>query len=60
MGLQNYWTYTVAPLTLTCKITGNMIIFRGFSDQRARERVKSINFPRGKLCWIWIEEATEL
>ena len=60
MGLQNFWSYTLTPLTLTCKTTGNMIIFRGFSDQRARERVKSITFPQGKLCWIWCEEATEL
>ena len=59
-GLSAFWTYTVMPLTLTCKATGNMIIFRGFSDQRARERVKSINFPNGKLVWIWCEEATEL
>ena len=59
-GLAQFWTYTVMPLTLTCKVTGSMIIFRGFSDQRARERVKSINFPNGKLTWIWCEEATEL
>lgn len=60
MGLAAYWDYTLTPLTLTCKLTGNMIVFRGFSDQRARERVKSINFPNGKLTWIWCEEATEL
>ena len=60
MGLSRFWSYTLTPLTLTCKTTGNMIIFRGFSDQRARERVKSITFPQGKLCWIWAEEATEL
>lgn len=60
MGLSRFWSYTLTPLTLTCKTTGNMIIFRGFSDQRARERVKSITFPHGKLCWIWAEEATEL
>lgn len=60
MGLATFWTYTLTPLTLTCKATGNMIIFRGFSDMRARERVKSINFPNGKLTWIWCEEATEL
>lgn len=59
-GLSAYWTFTLTPLTLTCKHTGNMIIFRGFSDMRARERVKSINFPNGKLTWIWCEEATEL
>ena len=60
MGLSRFWSYTLTPLTLTCKTTGNMIIFRGFSDQRARERVKSITFPQGKLTWIWCEEATEL
>ncbi len=29
-------------------------------DANEREKVKSINFPRGKLTWIWVEEATEL
>ena len=60
MGLQAFWTYTTTPLTLTCKATGNSIIFRGFNDMRARDRVRSITFPRGKLTWIWCEEATEL
>ena len=59
-GLGAFWKSTVNPLTLTCTATGNSIIFRGFSDERARERVKSINFPSGKLTWIWCEEATEL
>lgn len=60
MGLTAFWKWTTTPLSLTCITTGNMIIFRGFNDQRARERVKSINFPTGKLTWIWVEEATEL
>lgn len=60
MGLQAFWTYTTTPLTLTCKYTGNSVIFRGFNDMRARDRVRSITFPRGKLTWIWCEEATEL
>ena len=60
LGLAAYWEYTTKPLKLTCKVTGNSIIFRGFNDERARERVKSINFQSGKLCFIWIEEATEL
>ena len=59
-NLAPFWEWTTKPLRMTCKITGNMIIFRGFSDMRARERVKSINFPNGKLTWIWCEEATEL
>jgi phage terminase large subunit len=60
MGLGAYWEWTTKPLRLTCKVTGNSIIFRGFNDERARERVKSINFQSGKLVWIWCEEATEL
>jgi phage terminase large subunit len=60
MGLNAFWTYTTTPLSLTCKATGNTIIFRGFNDMRARERVKSITFKSGKLVWIWCEEATEL
>lgn len=60
LGLSSYWNYTTTPLSLTCKATGNSIIFRGFNDLRARERVKSITFPKGKLVWIWCEEATEL
>ena len=59
-GLNQYWECTVKPLHMRCTITGAEVIFRGFSDQRARERVKSINFKRGKLTWIWVEEATEL
>lgn len=60
MGLTAFWSFTTTPLSLTCKATGNSIIFRGFNDMRARERVKSISFQRGKLVWIWCEEATEL
>lgn len=60
VGLSNWWVYKTTPLELTCKATGNTIIFRGFNDLRARERVKSITFTKGKLVWIWCEEATEL
>lgn len=60
LGLSRFWTWTLKPLKMTCLATGNSIIFRGFNDERARERVKSINFTSGKLVWIWIEEATEL
>ena len=60
MGLGAFWSVTTTPLSLTCKVTGNSVIFRGFNDMRARERVKSITFPNGKLTWIWCEEATEL
>lgn len=59
-GLNKFWIIKTAPLYLENIITGNSIIFRGFSDERARERVKSITVKQGKLCWIWAEEATEL
>lgn len=54
------WKITMSPLMMECRITGNKIIFRGMNDHRQREKVKSITFKNGKLCWIWIEEATEL
>lgn len=60
LGLTDYWNITVNPLSMVCRVTGCEIIFRGFNDERARERVKSINFSNGKLTWIWVEEATEL
>ena len=59
-GLNKFWIIKTAPLYLENIVTGNSIIFRGFSDERARERVKSITVKQGKLCWIWAEEATEL
>lgn len=56
-----YWSIRSAPsLYLESKVTGNAIIFRGMKDANEREKVKSINFARGKLTWIWAEEATEL
>lgn len=56
-----YWVIRSSPsLYLESKVTGNAIIFRGMKDANEREKVKSINFPRGKLTWIWVEEATEL
>lgn len=54
------WDIKESTMEITCKVTGNKIIFCGFNDRRQREKVKSINFKNGKLTWIWIEEATEL
>lgn len=56
---QRVWSIKVSPMTMTCKITGNKIIFRGMLDDRQRERVKSISSSAGKIVWIWCEEATE-
>lgn len=58
-GAELYWKVNKSPLQLTCKVNGNQIIFRGMNDDRQREKLKSITFPRGKLTDVWLEEATE-
>lgn len=45
---------------LTCKATGNTVLFRGMKDDRQREKLKSISVPHGNIVLCWIEEATEL
>ena len=55
-----FWRIKQEPMMLESTVTGCTIIFRGMKDQSQRERVKSISFDRGKLTWIWCEEATEL
>lgn len=57
---EKYWEMRSNPLELSCALTGARIVFRGMKDEAQRERVKSISFERGKLTWIWCEEATEL
>lgn len=57
---EKYWYVNESAMTLRCLITGNEIIFRGVQHEKDREKLKSINFPNGKLTWVWVEEATEL
>jgi phage terminase large subunit len=54
------WRVTLNPMALSCVATGSSVIFRGMNDIRQREKVKSVTFAKGKLTWIWIEEATEM
>ena len=60
LGQNNIWNIKTTPLYLENKITGNTVIFRGCADERSRQRIKSISVKRGKLCWVWIEEAFEV
>jgi len=53
------WKASINPMRLYCRQNGSEIIFRGMNDARQREKVKSINFAKGKLTWIWMEEASE-
>lgn len=55
-----FWRIRQEPMMLESLVTGGSIIFRGMKDASQRERVKSVSFERGKLTWIWCEEATEL
>lgn len=57
---ERYWQINMSPLKLTCRANGNQIIFRGMNDDKQREKIKSITFPKGKLTDVWCEEATEL
>lgn len=54
-----FWRINLSPLSMECLSNHNKIIFRGMNDTRQLEKIKSITFKRGKLCWIWLEEATE-
>lgn len=56
---EDYWKINKSPLQLTFIPNGNQIIFRGMNDDRQREKLKSITFPKGKLTDVWLEEATE-
>jgi phage terminase large subunit len=60
LGLGSVWQSKLNPLTLKNTVNGNTILFRGCNDQRAIERLKSVSVPQGKICWVWVEEATEL
>lgn len=56
---ERYWKINRSPLQLTFRPNGNQVIFRGMNDDRQREKLKSITFPKGKLTDVWMEEATE-
>ena len=60
LGVADFWEVKPSSLTMRNKYTESVIYFRGCNDQRAIERLKSITTKQGKLCWVWVEEATEL
>lgn len=58
--LLGMWDTKTKPLSMVNTQNGNSIIFKGCNDEKAIERLKSITVANGKLCWVWIEEATEI
>lgn len=54
------WVIRSSPAHMVNKRTGCEVFFRGCNDARAIERIKSVTVKKGKLTWIWVEEATEI
>lgn len=57
LHVQDYWQYTVSPMEMTYKPTGQQIKFRGLDDPL---KLASIMVRTGILCWVWFEEAFEI
>mgnify|MGYP005822213411 CR=1 FL=1 len=56
LGVTQEWQWTVNPMEMTRKATGQKILFRGADDVR---KMKSIRFGKGYCRYIWYEEADE-
>lgn len=57
LGLSDLFKFTVSPLEITMKATGQKIYFRGMDDPL---KITSISAENGYLCRAWWEEAYEL
>jgi phage terminase large subunit len=57
LGLDDYFDWTVSPMQIVRKSTGQKILFRGLDDGM---KITSISVDKGVLCWVWIEEAYEI
>lgn len=55
--LSEYFKVNESDMHITCKLTGNEVIFKGLDDI---EKVKSVTFANGELTHEWCEEATEM
>lgn len=51
-GVYDLFQFTVNPLEITYKPTGQKILFRGFDDAL---KLTSVTVPKGVLCWVWIK-----
>ena len=57
LQLDDYFEWTVSPMQIVRKSTGQKILFRGLDDGM---KITSISVDKGYLCWVWIEEAFEI
>lgn len=53
LKVSDEWSYSVSPLRLTYRPTGQMIVFKGLDDA---SKSKSIKVAHGYLKYLWFEE----
>lgn len=53
---RDLWKCTRSPLKMTYKYGGS-IVFRGLNNP---ESLTSISVEKGYLCWLWLEEASQI
>lgn len=57
LGVSDLWRVQKTDLTIKYIPSGQLIIFRGFDDPQS---ITSITTDKGNLCWVWIEEASQI
>ena len=57
LELDDFFAWTVSPMEIVYRPTGQKILFRGLDDGL---KITSISVDKGVLCWVWIEEAYEI
>ncbi|MCY8059697.1 PBSX family phage terminase large subunit [Bacillus spizizenii] len=57
LKVEHLWEWTISPLEIRYKPTGQKILFRGLDDPMS---VTSITVDVGYLCWAWFEEAYQI
>lgn len=57
LKVEHLWDWTVSPLRIVYRPTGQKIMFRGLDDPMS---VTSITVETGYLCWAWFEEAYQI
>lgn len=56
LGVADQWEYTVSPMEITHKVTGQKIYFRGLDKP---QKIKSIRPKKGYFAVVWFEELEE-
>ena len=57
LKVESEWKFTVNPLEITYKPTGQKVVFRGLDDP---QKISGVTVAIGHLCWVWIEESYEM